>query len=84
MGEALFRRLGGEMAAVRWSQVVHYVEKAHVASGFVERGQLLEIAHQDGASDDVIRVLEALGTWAFATLEDARAFLQALRLVEKE
>jgi len=42
----------------------------------------VDIAYDDGASEDVIDVLDALGSRVFATAEDVREFLTTQKLIQ--
>ncbi len=69
--------------AVYWSQVARYIEEAHASSGRVERADIVDKAFDDGASDDVIDALDAMGSRVFNTPDDARQFLLSQRIIEE-
>lgn len=66
---------------VSWSQVEPYVRAAYETHGRVERADVIELAYEDNASDDVIDAIDAIGSRVFRTVEDVRAFLMSQNLV---
>ncbi|HEY8491815.1 MAG TPA: DUF2795 domain-containing protein [Dehalococcoidia bacterium] len=69
------------MADVRWEQVEPFVRRAYEAVGRVERADVVDLAYDAGVDDDVIDVLDALGSRVFATPEDVRQFMVSQNLV---
>jgi len=70
------------MPTVEWSQIARYIEEAINTMGLVERARVIDMAYDDGASEDVIDVLDALGSRVFATAEDVREFLTTQKLIQ--
>ena len=63
------------MAAVKWEDISGYINEAFEITGRVLRGDVLALAERDGASDDIIDALDAIGSRAFNSPADVRAFL---------
>ncbi|MGB6894434.1 MAG: hypothetical protein WBF37_00600 [Dehalococcoidia bacterium] len=70
------------MPTVQWSQIARYIEEAVNTTGLVERARVVDMAYDDGASEDVIDVLDALGSRVFVTPDDVREFLTAEKLIQ--
>ena len=69
------------MAAVSWSQIEPFVQVAYEKEGRVERADVIEAAYAANADDDVIDMIDAIGSRVFNTPEDARSFLSGQGLV---
>ncbi len=68
--------------AVNWNQVQPYIEGVYKNSGRVERSEAVDAAYDDGASDDVVDTLDAMGSRVFTTPDDAKEFLLSQNLIE--
>lgn len=69
------------MATVSWSTIEPYVLGAFAQQGRVERADVIDLAYDDNANDDVIDVIDAIGSRVFKTPDDVRAFLQSQNLI---
>ena len=67
--------------AIAWSQIEQYVTGAYEQQGRVERADVIDLAYDDNADDDVIDVIDAIGSRVFNTPDDVRAFLTSQNLV---
>lgn len=67
--------------AISWSQLEPYVQHAYEQVGRVERADVIDLAYNDNADDDVIDVIDAIGSRVFNTPDDVRAFLSGQNLV---
>ena len=67
--------------AVAWSQLEQYVRGAHEQQGRVERADVIDLAYDDNVGDDVIDVIDAIGSRVFNTPDDVKAFLFTQGLV---
>jgi phage gp29-like protein len=68
--------------AVPWSVIEPYVAGAYEQQGHVERADVIDLAYADNADDDVIDVIDAIGSRVFNTPEDVRAFLAGQNLIQ--
>jgi|DewCreStandDraft_5_1066085.scaffolds.fasta_scaffold00139_83 hypothetical protein len=66
---------------VSWSQVEPYVRAAYETHGRVERADVIELAYEDNASDDVIDAIDAIGSRVFNSVDAVRTFLVSQRMV---
>jgi hypothetical protein len=66
---------------VSWSQIEPYVRAAYETHGRVERADVIDLAYEDDASDEVIDAIDAIGSRVFNTVEDVRAFLVSQHMV---
>jgi hypothetical protein len=69
------------MAAVSWSAIEPYVRSAFEAQGRVERADVIDLAYDNNADDDVIDAIDAIGSRVFNSPDDVRAFLAGQNLV---
>lgn len=69
------------MATVSWSSIEPYVRGAYEQQGRVERADVIDLAYDAGADDDVIDVIDAIGSRVFLTPDDVRAFLAGQNLI---
>ena len=60
-----------------------YIETGFAATGQVTRGPIVDAAEDDGAADAVVDALDGLGSRAFNSVDDAKAFLVSQGLVEE-
>ena len=67
--------------AIAWSSIESYVRDAHEQHGRVERADVIDLAYGDNADDDIIDVIDAIGSRVFNTPDDVRNFLAAQNLV---
>ena len=67
--------------AIAWSQIEQYVTGSYEQQGRVERADVIDLAYDDNADDDVIDVIDAIGSRVFNTPDDVRAFLTSQNLV---
>lgn len=67
--------------SISWSQLEPYVQNAYEQAGRVERADVIDLAYEDNANDDVIDVIDAIGSRVFQTPDDVRAFLAGQNLV---
>jgi hypothetical protein len=69
--------------AVKWSRVAPYLENGYASEGRVERSGIVDRMYDEGADDDVVDTVDALGSRVFNSVEDARQFLLSQGLVEE-
>jgi len=69
------------MAAIAWSDIEGYVQGAFEQQGRVERADVIDLAYNDNANDDVIDTIDAIGSRVFKTPDDVKAFLQGQNLI---
>jgi hypothetical protein len=67
--------------AIAWSSIEEYVTRAHEMQGRVERADVIDLAYEDNADDDVIDTIDAIGSRVFKTPDDVRAFLSGQNLI---
>lgn len=70
------------MSQVTWESISGYVQRAFEAGGRVERADVIDLAYADGASDDAIDAIDAIGSRVFRTLADTRAFLVQAKAIK--
>lgn len=71
------------MAAIAWSDIEAYVQGAFAQHGRIERADVIDLAYNDNANDDVIDTIDAIGSRVFNTPDDVRAFLQSQNLLTR-
>lgn len=69
--------------AVKWSKIAPYIESGFASEGRVERSAVVDKAYDDAADDDVVDVLDGLGSRIFFSVDEAKAFLLSQDLVEE-
>ncbi len=69
------------MAAVAWSTIQPFVQRAFDQQGRVERADVIDFAYAENADDDVIDTIDALGSRVFRSVEDVQTFLAGQNLV---
>ena len=69
------------MAAIAWSSIQSYVQRAFDQHGRVERADVIDFAYEDNADDDTIDTIDALGSRVFNSVDDVRTFLTNQNLV---
>lgn len=57
------------------------MQSAHEQHGRIERADVIEMAYDQNADDDLIDTIDALGSRVFNTPEDVRSFLVSQKLV---
>jgi hypothetical protein len=67
--------------AIAWSSIEEYVTRAHELQGRVERADVIDLAYEDNADDDVIDAIDAIGSRVFKTPDDVKAFLSGQNLI---
>jgi hypothetical protein len=70
------------VADVKWEQIAAFIEQAYQAVGRVERADVVNLAYDANADDDVIDALDALGSRVFPTPDDVRQFMVSQNLVD--
>lgn len=68
--------------AIKWSRIAPYIENGFASEGRVERSAIVDAAYDEGADDDVVDTIDALGSRIFFSVEDAKKFLLEQGLVE--
>ena len=59
--------------AVNWSRVAPYLEQGFASEGRVERSGIVDRMYDEGADDDVVDTVDALGSRVFNSVEDANS-----------
>lgn len=67
--------------AIAWSAIEPYVRTAHEQQGRVERADVIDLAYNDNADDDVIDVIDAIGSRVFNAPDDVKNFLSGQNLI---
>lgn len=67
--------------AIAWSSIEEYVTRAHELQGRVERADVIDLAYEANADDDVIDTIDAIGSRVFKTPDDVKAFLSGQNLI---
>ena len=68
--------------AVKWNRVAPYLESGYASEGRVERSGIVDRMYDEGADDDVVDTVDALGSRVFNSVDEAKAFLVSQGLVE--
>lgn len=68
--------------AVTWTKIAPYLEDCYTQQARVERTSMVDKAYDDGADDDVVDTLDALGSRVFNSVDEAKQFLVAQGLIE--
>ena len=69
--------------AVNWTRVAPYLENGYASEGRVERSGIVDRMYDEGADEDVVDTVDALGSRVFNSVEDAKQFLLSEGLVEE-
>ena len=69
--------------AVKWSKVAPYIEEGFASNARVERTSIVDKAFDDGADDDIVDTIDAIGSRIFNSVEEAKQFLLSQGLVEE-
>jgi hypothetical protein len=76
------RLLNGVHAmAVAWSEVQGFIETAYNQNGIIERADVVDLAYDANANDDVIDAIDVIGSRVFNSVEDAHRFLSSQNAV---
>lgn len=67
--------------AVDWTALEPFITSAFETHGRVERADVVDLAYDASADDDVIDTLDAIGSRVFNTPDDVKAFLVGQNLV---
>jgi hypothetical protein len=67
---------------VSWSRIAPYLENGYASQGRIERASIVDAAYDEGADDDIVDTLDALGSRIFNSVDDARQFLASQGLIE--
>ena len=67
---------------VSWSRIAPYLENGYASQGRIERASIVDAAYDEGADDDIVDTLDALGSRIFNSVDDARRFLASQGLIE--
>ncbi len=67
--------------AVTWSEVEPFVQDAFERVGRVERADVVDLAYEANASDDVVDALDMIGSRVFTSVDDTHQFLLSQRAV---
>lgn len=68
--------------AVKWSKVAPYIENGLASRGNIERSSIVDAAYDEGADDDIVDAIDAMGSRIFNTVDEAKQFLLAQGAVE--
>lgn len=68
--------------AVKWSKVAPYIENGFASNARVERTSIVDQAYDDGADDDVVDAIDAIGSRIFNSVDEAKQFLVSQGIVE--
>ncbi len=68
--------------AVKWSRVAPYLENGYASEGRVERSGIVDRMYDEGADDDAVDTIDALGSRVFNSVEEAKQFLLSQGLIE--
>lgn len=69
------------MAAISWQSIETYVQAAFDQHGRVERADVIDLAYNDNADDDIIDTIDAIGSRVFRSPDDVRTFLSGQNLL---
>ena len=72
------------MTTVKWDAISGYIDEAFNMKGRIEREDVIELAFNNHASDDVIDALDAIGSRKFNSASDVRDFLTEEGYVAKQ
>lgn len=67
---------------VSWTRIAPYIENGYASQGRIERASIVDAAYDEGAHDDIVDTLDALGSRIFNSVDDARQFLASQGLIE--
>ena len=81
MRSAFSRRLGVTPMAVSWSDLELFVQEAFDRVGRVERADVVDLAYEANANDDVVDALDVIGSRVFNSVKATRDFLSSQNAV---
>jgi hypothetical protein len=67
--------------AVAWDDVKPFVQEAFDRVGRVERADVVDLAYDQNASDDVVDAVDVIGSRVFPSVEATRDFLISQKAV---
>jgi hypothetical protein len=68
--------------AVKWARVAPYLEAGFASEGRVERSGIVDRMYDEGADDDVVDTVDAIGSRVFNSVDEAKQFLASQGLIE--
>ena len=68
--------------AVKWSKIAPYLEDCYQSQFRVERTAMMDRAYDDGADDDLVDTLDAIGSRIFNSVDEAKQYLASQGLIE--
>jgi hypothetical protein len=68
--------------AIKWDRVAPYLEAGFASEGRVERSGIVDRMYDEGADDDVVDTVDALGSRVFNSVDEAKQFLASQGLIE--
>ncbi len=69
--------------AVAWAEVKPFVQEAFDRMGRVERADVVDLAYEKNANDDVVDAADVIGSRVFPSVEAARDFLLSQKAVSE-
>ncbi len=69
--------------AVAWAELKPFVQEAFDRMGRVERADVVELAYEKNADDDVVDAADVIGSRVFPSVEAARDFLISQKAVSE-
>ncbi|HLZ72293.1 MAG TPA: hypothetical protein VKV26_20510 [Dehalococcoidia bacterium] len=69
--------------AVAWAEIAPFVQEAFDRVGRVERADVVDLAYDQNANDDVVDALDMIGSRVFPTVEATRDFLVGQKAVSE-
>jgi hypothetical protein len=67
---------------VKWDKVAPHLERGYASQGRIERGSIVDAAYDEGADDDVVDTIDAMGSRIFNSVQEAKDFLLSQGLIE--
>jgi hypothetical protein len=74
---------GAWQMAVSWTELAPFVQEAFDRVGRVERADVVDLAYDQNANDDVVDALDVIGSRVFNSVEATRDFLISQRAVSE-
>ena len=68
--------------AIKWSKVAPYLEAGYASQGRIERSSIVDAAYDEGADDDIVDTIDAIGSRIVNSVDEAREYLLSQGLVE--
>jgi len=81
MRRAFCLRAGATTMAVSWSDLEPFVQEAFDRVGRVERADVVDLAYEANANDDVVDALDVIGSRVFNSVQATRDFLSSQNAV---